>query len=156
MIELARPSMIRELCVTMLKPERMPENHGAAIYYSLPPFKDWEYVGSISAQMPSQIYSAPWRGTVHTSVRSVRLGISVESREFIQNLHPRARAEEAKKLISSVQGIARDLYTFVTSFARSTVRGDMVVIPVKFIQAWLKKFEAKHKRDPYFWLKSTS
>mmetsp|Transcript_12796 Transcript_12796/g.23252 ORF Transcript_12796/g.23252 Transcript_12796/m.23252 type:complete len:183 (-) Transcript_12796:265-813(-) len=151
-----KPAQIREFAITILQPNKIPEGYGVTVYFSLPPFRDWQYIGAISKQMPSQIFSVPWRGTIPNSVEGVQLGASIETQGFIENLHPQSTQEEEKKLISSVQGIAKDLYNFLGSFAKTTDLGEMLIMPVKSLDLWLKKFEAKHKKDPYFWLKNTS
>mmetsp|Transcript_15245 Transcript_15245/g.21423 ORF Transcript_15245/g.21423 Transcript_15245/m.21423 type:complete len:185 (+) Transcript_15245:151-705(+) len=153
-LNVPKPATIREFAISILKPT-IPKGHGITIYFSLPPFKDWQYVGSITLSHPSEIYSAPWRGTLPANVGGLQLGLSIESSEFIKNLHPQSQYEEEKKLISSVQGIAVDLYNYLQSFAKTTRWGEMLVVPPKFLDKWLKKFETKHKQDPYFWLKKS-
>jgi len=80
------------------------------------------------------------------STEGVQIGISIEKAEFIKNLQPRSQLEEKKKLISSVQGIAKDLYNYLQSFAKTTRMGEMLVLPPKFLDKWLKKIETKHKK----------
>mmetsp|Transcript_3626 Transcript_3626/g.4489 ORF Transcript_3626/g.4489 Transcript_3626/m.4489 type:complete len:183 (-) Transcript_3626:231-779(-) len=153
-LDVPRPSTVSEFSISMLKP--LPKSCGATIYFCLPPYKDWQYLGAITVDHPSQIYNAPWRGTIPDSTEGVQIGISIEKAEFIKNLQPRSQLEEKKKLISSVQGIAKDLYNYLQSFAKTTRMGEMLVLPPKFLDKWLKKIETKHKKDPYFWLKTTS
>eukprot|EP00467_Chlorarachnion_reptans_P020720 CAMPEP_0114509890 /NCGR_PEP_ID=MMETSP0109-20121206/13471_1 /TAXON_ID=29199 /ORGANISM="Chlorarachnion reptans, Strain CCCM449" /LENGTH=158 /DNA_ID=CAMNT_0001689113 /DNA_START=298 /DNA_END=774 /DNA_ORIENTATION=- len=154
-LNVSNPAQVREFAISLLKPV-LPKGHGATVYFSLPPFKDWQYVGAIAMNLPSQIFSAPWRGTLPENVKGVQIGISIESIEFIKNLHPQAQREEEKKLVSSVQGVANDLYQYLQSFARNTSQGEMLMISTKHLDQWLKKFETKHKKDPYFWLKKES
>jgi len=89
------------------------QDAGATIYFSLPPFKDWQYIGSITVHMPSQIFHSPWRGVIPPNTPGLQIGISIEPKKFIENLHPQSQYEEEKKLISSVQGIAQDVYKVI-------------------------------------------
>uniref|UniRef100_A0A7S2TQB2 Hikeshi-like domain-containing protein n=1 Tax=Lotharella oceanica TaxID=641309 RepID=A0A7S2TQB2_9EUKA len=152
-LNVPKPASLRDFAITMLTP-CIPKDAGATIYFSLPPFKDWQYIGSITVHMPSQIFHSPWRGIIPPNTPGLQIGISIEPKKFIENLHPQSQYEEEKKLISSVQGIAQDVYKFLSSFAKTIPnRGDMLVMPAKCLDQWLKKFEAKHKRDPFFWMK---
>ncbi|GAB5358617.1 hypothetical protein AAMO2058_000473900 [Amorphochlora amoebiformis] len=152
-LNVPNPASIREFAISITKPV-LPKDHGFTIYFSLPPFKDWQYIGAITMHMPSQIFSAPWRGILKEDVKGLQIGVSIETQKFIENLHPQSQYEEKKKLVSSVQGIANDLYKFLQSFSKSTQMGEMLVMPAKAMDIWLKKFEAKHKKDPFFWLKT--
>ncbi len=155
-MEIPQPAIVRELCVTLLQPA-LPPDHGVAVYWALPPFSDWLYVGQISPAEPTAIFRAPWYHQIPHDVPILRLGLSIETTGFLANLRD-VGGEEEKKSLDSAQGIAKDLYNFMASFTRQSSApfqqlGDVLVIPTNCIDKWYEKFLAKHKLNPYFWMK---
>ena len=66
-------------------------------------------------------------------------------------------AKEEDLAMDSAKGIAQDLHHFMSSFAQSTgkfgVKEDVLVIPTDCVDRWFIKFQAKHKREPFFWMR---
>lgn len=154
-LTLSQPALVQEFTVAMLQPA-VPQGLGVAVYYSLPPFTGWDYVGPLSLDYPTAVFRAPWREKIPADTPAVQIGLSVEEISSLKQMQPADQKEEERTL-ESAKGIAQDLYTFMASFAQSTGNakqfGGMLVIPTNCIDKWYEKFLAKHKREPYFWLK---
>lgn len=86
----------------------------------------------------------------------VQLGLSVEPAAVLAAMQPSDTREE-ELAMDSAKGIATDLHHFMSSFAQSTgkygVKEDVLVIPTDCVDRWYKKFEAKAKREPFFWMR---
>ena len=86
----------------------------------------------------------------------MQLGLSVEPASVLASLQT-SDAKEEDLALDSAKGIAQDLHNFMSSFAQSTgkfgVKEDVLVIPTDCVDRWLVKFAAKHKREPFFWVK---
>lgn len=149
-LDVPAPQQIQEFSISLLRP--LPQGFGIGVYYTLPPFSQWQYVGHVSPHSPSAFFRAPWKAELlQAGVTALKLGISIESQAFLDNLPGSAVNEEALTM-SSVKGIAQDLYNFLTSFGSASQAGYLKV-PTDCIDKWLTKFAKKHQRNPYFWLK---
>jgi hypothetical protein len=80
----------------------------------------------------------------------------VESAALLASMQS-SDAQEEDLAMDSAKGIAQDLHHFMSSFAQSTgkfgVKEDVLVIPTDCVDRWLLKFQAKHKREPFFWMR---
>lgn len=154
-LELPNPAAVREFSVLLLQPKLAPD-HGVGIYYSLPPFNEWHYVGYVLLQAPTGTFRAPWFGKIPPQVPAVQIGLSLETLEYLRTLQG-ADLKEEERTLDSAMGIAQDLFTFMSSFAKRTgqfgTNGEMLVIPTNCIDLWFAKFKNKHRLMPYFWLK---
>jgi hypothetical protein len=66
---------------------------------------------------------------------------------------PFAAARDKRPLVA--QKIAKDLYNFMLSFDTGGARGNQTMtVPANIFERWWKRFEAKLKRDPNFFLKN--
>ena len=57
--ELPRPHEISQLTL-FLRKELPSFDHGAAIYWSVPPFSDWQFLGVLTNNRPSDIFQTGW------------------------------------------------------------------------------------------------
>ena len=153
MADIVLPDRVREFSVVILRPA-LPAGFGVAVCWSLPPYQDFQYVGSLSLDVPSATFRAPWHGRIRPSVGSVRIGLSVEPLDVLKQMVP-SDIKEEEAVMENASGIAKDLFTYMSSFTKDAgeQHGNMLVIPVNCIDLWLKKFTAKHRAVPYYWLK---
>ncbi len=108
-------------------------------------------------------------------VVTVNFGISVEPLDVIRNLTnsnsnssnssnnnnnnnnrfgPEASNNNDRRPLVA-QKIAKDLYNFMLSFDTGGARGSQsMTVPANIFERWWKRFEAKLKRDPNFFLKN--
>jgi hypothetical protein len=106
----------------------------------------------------------------------VNFGISIEPIEVVRNLTNASSGNSGSNNNNSVgtnnpmgaspsaaadkrplvaQKIAKDLYNFMLSFDTGGARGNQTMtVPANIFDRWWKRFEAKLKRDPNFFLKN--
>lgn len=128
---------------------------GLALYFSIPPFQDWQFLTALSNLRPSQIVNAGW--SLNPSVNcvpSVRLGLCLESAvDILPKLdelsHFDFRRDFARK-------IALNLFRFIESFSSGNSRdGNFLRCPQDVLDKWLVRFDEKYQKDPNFILKTT-
>jgi type II secretory pathway pseudopilin PulG len=156
LIQVPQPISITELTVCMLQPS-IPADSGVAVYYALPPFADWQYLGFINLQYPTASFRAIWRDKIPADTPVIGIGLAVEPMSVITALPP-ADAKEEERTLDSAKGIAKNLYEYMASFSQNTGQyknlGDVLVIPTNCVDQWFSKFTHKHKLEPYFWMKT--
>ena len=86
MLDVLEPSTVNELSFFMLPGAHLPPGHGAAIYYAMPPHTHWSLLGAVHENAPSGVFRTGWRGRFANQTQTLRLGVSVEPIETIQNL----------------------------------------------------------------------
>jgi Hikeshi-like, C-terminal domain/Hikeshi-like, N-terminal domain len=154
-LDIPHPAHIKEFGVSLIAPA-IPQDHGVGVYFSVPPFKDMEYVGKIDLDVPSAILRAPWFGHVNDNLQVIRLGLSVEPLAEL-NTKTGLDSKEEENTLDLAEGIGKNLYQFMASFAQNSGQfkhlGDVLVIPTNCVDRWFKKFKHKHMMNPYFWLK---
>jgi hypothetical protein len=154
LINIPKPAEIREFMFCLTRP--VPQEAGVALYYSLPPFKDWNYIGAVTMAYPSRSFHAPWKHKIPPNTPGLRIGVNLEP---IASLKQKVDSDnkEQERTLDSAQGIAKNLYEFMASFNKSErfthLPKDVMVLPTDVVDKWFKKFKAKHQRDPYFWMK---
>jgi hypothetical protein len=124
---------------------------GLAVYFSIPPFQDWQFLCALSNSKPSVIVNAGW--PLNPSVNEcaiVRLGISIEpAPEILPKLEtliiPDFRRDFARK-------IALNLFRFIESFSQGgpSRDGNFLRCPQDVLDKWLVRFDEKYQRDPNF------
>lgn len=86
----------------------------------------------------------------------VQLGLSVEPVSVLNQLAS-SDSKEEELAMESAKGIAQDLHNFMGSFAQSTgkfgIKDDILTLPTDCVDRWFKKFQDKHRREPFFWMK---
>ncbi len=83
----------------------------------------------------------------------VTFGVSLESLDNIQNLN--IKSDQEQRLFVA-QRIATDLFQFMQSFDTGGQSQGRMVVPNNIFDRWMKRFEARFRRDPNFFLKSNS
>jgi hypothetical protein len=79
-IELVNPVPVSEITFFLLPNAPIPPGYGAALYYSVPPFQNWEVLGCVFPDKPSGIFRTGW-STKEDMIGCpvVQLGVSIES-----------------------------------------------------------------------------
>ena len=139
---LSDPLSIEHLTFFLL-PGARPPPCGVVLYYSPPPFRDWRFIGALTCERPSAVFRTRWRSVADLQgVQRVQIGVAVESPEFAANL----KSIEPRDDVADVAlNVASNLHSFVSSFGAN--------IPADVVDRWIKKFEAKYRRDPTFFLR---
>ncbi|PHJ25901.1 duf775 domain protein, partial [Cystoisospora suis] len=112
--DLVNPGEISDLVCFLTSP--LPaDNEGAGIYYSIPPFTDWEFMGVLTNNKPSVLLSPGWSFLPHTSqLPLLKIGISIESAPVLQEKLITKPPPDVKK--EYARRVALNLYRYIESF----------------------------------------
>ena len=147
---LESPQQVSELSMFLMPDMSLPQDMGAALYYSQAPFTEWELVGAIGNGRPSGTWRAPWTGRLVNN-GPLRLGASLESLDTLANMDIAATGVEDR--LEYAKKIALDLFNYMTSFSQSNQPG-MMMVPTKVFDDWLARFTRRFAIDQNFFLKS--
>jgi len=150
------PITIKSLCISILNLNNLPNNMGFVIFYSLPPYNNWEYLGCIHNEYPSIIINSPeWLLFKNISqCQSIRIGIEIKHKNLLKSLN-----DKQQQLIMLKQNktdkikqefavkVAKNLYNYLSSFINDNENQKRTA---KALDTWIQKFNAKYKRDPNF------
>mmetsp|Transcript_20055 Transcript_20055/g.29650 ORF Transcript_20055/g.29650 Transcript_20055/m.29650 type:complete len:188 (+) Transcript_20055:191-754(+) len=153
--EVAYPGTIAEVVFFLLPTTPIPPGFGAALYFSIPPFSQWEYLGAIEPSNPSAILRTGWM--TDEAIKQcpvVQLGVSIESLDAINNLKVVGSKEGDRKHFALQ--VARDLFRYIASFSKTQGSGseELLIAPANILDRWIARFESKYARDPNFVLKT--
>ena len=136
----------------------LSQDQGIGVYFNIPNhpvYKDWQYIGPVLLTHPTASFRAPWYNQIDPLTPAVQMGLSVEAAAHLATLQISDQTE-SERALDSARGIAKHLYDFMSSYAQSgkvTGQGDVLIVPTDCIDRWYKKFEDKHRREPFFWLR---
>lgn len=170
--ELPSPlASVTELSCFIWPGAQLPPENGIQVYWQIsglpdpnnpnvpPPSTGFELLGSLTPERPSQVFRTGW--SEHEQLLEimssnipvvVTFGISVEPLENIQNLQVVDRVEN--RLVVA-QKIAADLFRYMRSFDTGGAGGSgQMIVPTNIFDRWLRRFEARFRRDPNFFLKA--
>lgn len=73
------PTAVSEITFFLFPSTIIPPNYGAILYYSIPPFQQWELLGSIDPEKPSGVFRTGWATMEEMqNVEMVQIGVSLE------------------------------------------------------------------------------
>lgn len=161
----------------------MPPNSGVLVYWQVEVStggqSGFELLGSlIPSEKQSEIFRTGWSEREEfiglerqqpPPVVRINFGISIEPIEVVKNLandtsnsnnafgsqfgQNTTSSNDKRPLVA--QKIAKDLFNFMLSFDTGGARGNQTMtVPANIFDRWWKRFEAKLKRDPNFFLKN--
>lgn len=117
--------------------------------------QDWSLLGAISHQVPSSLFRTGWVNLLENG-SIIQLAVSIEPMEVAANLGLGVNGEALEDRKAFASAIARDLWTFLTSFADIQSNGSMMLVPTTVLDRWMERFNSKFARDPNFMLKDSS
>lgn len=82
----------------------------------------------------------------------MQIGLAVEPVSSVADASSALSTHEWDKL-GFVQLVARDLCTYMQSYAQVTPVGERLVLPVDVMERWQRRFEEKFRHDPNFLLR---
>jgi len=96
----------------------------------------------------------------------ITLGVSIEPLDNIENLQigtdhanggTNTRNGNIEDKTNVAQKIATDLFNYLQSFDDvGNARNGWMTVPTNVFERWFKRFEGKVRRDPNFFMKTTS
>mmetsp|Transcript_28723 Transcript_28723/g.91967 ORF Transcript_28723/g.91967 Transcript_28723/m.91967 type:complete len:187 (-) Transcript_28723:100-660(-) len=151
---LENPGEIEEITFFLLPSSPVPRGMGVVLYYSAPPFTDWQVLGAVFAEKASGTFrtGAAWKEQLRFH-QAVQLGISLETMEHIENLQLGESGRDDR--INYGIAVGKDLYNFLASFDQpSGSPPGYMVLPQNALDLWLKSFERRSQIDPNYVLKA--
>lgn len=154
-IDVENPKKIANICLFLT--DRIPENYVIAIYFSLPPYNEMQYIGAIANEKPSDHFSTGFPFMTELNhCYSVKLCIQPHTYEEIAGL---VRCTDGQKEYAKL--VAHNLYNFMMSYhTECTVANNFngkeyFAVPTDAFTKWMKKFDEKYEKDPNFILKTS-
>jgi protein Hikeshi len=77
--EVYAPTTVTDLTFFMFPTTPIPPGYGGVLYYSKPPYTDWELLGCVSPEKPSGVFRTGWTTNEDmVGCEVVQLGVSIE------------------------------------------------------------------------------
>jgi hypothetical protein len=160
------PITIADVVFFLLPGITLPPDHGAVLYWNVQGINSvgssgFQTLGAIGPNRPSGVFRTAWAnndvildavGRSNGQPVSVTLGVSVEPLGNIANLEIATKGVEDR--VQTAKQIAMDLFNYLQSFDFNTYNDGMMV-PRNIFERWMKRFEAKSRVDPNFFMKSS-
>ena len=142
--------------ISMFLTDRIPDDCGASLYYSVPPFQTQQFIGCVCNARPSDIFYTGWSLDPNVNMyQSIKIGVQLEKLQNIEMAYKEKiqfdiNQEFAKRL-------AKNLYNYLDSFNQNQDQNkQLLVVPLNSLENWYTKFLNKYKLDPNFLMKSDS
>ena len=141
----------------MFLAQPIPDDCGAALYYSVPPYQTQQFIGCISNQRPSDVFYTGWSLDPNVNIhQTIKIGVQMEKLKNIEMAFKEkiqvdiGHQEFAKRL-------AKNLYNYLDSFNQNQDHNNqLLAVPVNFLEKWYNKFLNKYQVDPNLLMKSDS
>ena len=145
--EVASPAACAEAALFLVPGAVLPPGKGIVAYWSLLQSDSWAVLATLDAQRPSTIVRTGWPMKA-IGVASLRVCCVLLDSSDVTNAAMAIAANEQAQL-PFVQLVARDLGTFVSSFAQRGVAGlgEAIVLPADAVQRWLRRFDEKFRAE---------
>ncbi|EKX47170.1 hypothetical protein GUITHDRAFT_107080 [Guillardia theta CCMP2712] len=143
-IDIDNSQQIRDVVVFLTQPLTVA-GMGLSCYITGPPFEKWHFIGALTNECPSGVFRVRWPPD-EGAPTAARLGVSIESLDLIAQQQASLPGTE---LVDFGKSVAKDLWNYLTSFEIMHQQGQFLL---QYFDAWMKRFEEKCKRDPFWWL----
>ena len=150
-------SSVSEMVCFLLPNASLPPTHGLMVYWQVESSgrqTGFELLGSLTETCPSAVLRTSWSQHDQVSAinpntpATVTIGVSFE---ILREVHNQS-ADSWDNRLFVAQKIATDLFHYMQSFDSGNTTGKLVV-PTHVFDRWLKRFEARFRRDPNFFMK---
>ncbi|KAF8821834.1 hypothetical protein IE077_001487 [Cardiosporidium cionae] len=139
-VDLEDPRSIPDIVISLTEPLESAVV-GVGIYWSAPPFQDWEYLGLLTNGRPSDLFSTGWSFNPEMWKHPIiRIGMKLEPSEGLMEKISIKPPIDTKMVY--VRKIALNLFRYIESFGG---RADQSTL-----DSWFRRFEEKYKLDPNF------
>lgn len=151
LLEIPRPLEIAQF--TLFLRQQLPSfDMGAVVYWAVAPFQDWQFLGVLTNNRPSDIFQTGWSmNPLVQDQAAVRVGVRLENAAQCHEKLSQAPPLDLK--MQYAQKVALNLFRYIESFAESGP-GQMLQCPQNVLERWLSRFEQKYRLDPWFVLKT--
>jgi hypothetical protein len=109
-VDLPDPKSIANISLFLTQP--IPPNYAIALYFSLPPYNDMQFLGAVANERSSDTFSTgfPFKAEFE-KINTVKLCLQVQTFEEVANL---VRCSDGQKEYSKL--VAHNLYNFMMSY----------------------------------------
>ena len=107
----------------------------------------WHFIGGVTNESPSGVFRVRWPKD-EAAPTAARLGISIAPLEQIASQQAVLPASE---LVDFGKCVAKDLWTFLGSH-EIMHQGQAAQLLMTLFDKWMKRFEEKCRRDPFWWI----
>jgi Protein of unknown function (DUF775) len=158
-------TIVSDVVCFLLPNAPIPPTHGLLLYWQVTSATHqtgFELLGSLIPDRPSGVLRTQWSeheelvnmatSTENAAPMTVTLGVSMETREHIQNIANPQDQWQSRLFVA--QKIATDLFRYMQSFDTSRQQGQLIV-PTNIFDRWMARFESRFRRDPNFFMKSS-
>ena len=115
-------------------------------------------IGSLSANKPSDIFRTGWSEDPElANCPMIQVGVAIEGLSQIQSTTGHGSNEVGNRL-QVAQCVAQNLFQYMESFTQTHQQNgtEFLILPTDCLSKWLQRFEHKVKRDPQFFMKTTT
>ena len=138
-----------------------PPGKGVGVYLSRSQQQSFEYVGHLTNECPTGIFTVPVSLVEVAATSPLCLGLCLEALETLSNLEAAGTlAQQAvqKQLTHAevARKLASDCSNFLGSFSKTDPASgqDFLLAPQECLSKWLQKVVSRLQRDPGWWTKN--
>ena len=140
--------------ITLFQTDMLPNDCGAALYFSVPPYESLQFIGCISNGRPSDVFYTGWSLNPNVNChKQIKICVKLEKLENVRM----AYEEKIKFDINQefAKRVPKNLYTYLDSFNQNQdPNKQILVVPLNSLESWYDKFLNKYKIDPNFLMKT--
>ena len=71
--------------ISMFLAQPIPDDCGAALYYSVPPYQTQQFIGCISNQRPSDVFYTGWSLDSNVNIyQTIKIGVQMEKLKILK------------------------------------------------------------------------
>ena len=140
--------------ITLFQTEALPDDCGAALYFSVPPYESLQFIGCVCNIRPSAVFYTGWSLNPNVNMfQQIKLCVKLEKLANIKM----AFEEKIKFDINQefAKRVAKNLYNYLDSFNQNQdPNKQILVVPLNSLETWYDKFLQKYNMDPNFLMKT--
>jgi hypothetical protein len=145
-IDIENSQQIRDVVVFLSQPLSLP-GMGISCYITGPPFEKWQFIGAVDNETPSGVFRVRWPKDEAVPT-AARLGISIEP---LEQIAAQQASIPPSELVDFGKCVAKDLWNYLGSH-EIMHQGQAAQFLLSLFDKWMKRFEDRCRRDPFWWV----
>lgn len=142
--------------ITLFLEEALPNDFGAAMYFSLAPYTELQFLGCVANQRPSDCFYTGW--SLNPEIQNnatIKLCVKLEKLDVIKdNFGGKVKNDVNQEF---AKRIAKNLFNYLDSYNKNQdLTQDLLVVPLTSLNNWYDKFVMKYNIDPNFLFSTTN
>ena len=136
--------------------EAIPEGYGAAMYFSVHPFTEAQFIGCVANQRPTDIFYTGWSLNPEVNCHNIiKICVKIELLADIKSSFENKIKNDTN--IEFAKRIAKNLFNFLDSYnGNKDKNSNLLIVPLTSLQSWYDKFTVRYSVDPNFLMKDDS